>query len=468
MQRFTRLTSLMPVVGVFLIGLSCNDLEQVVNVEPGPGGGPGASTGHLTGRVHPAGSGARVIASQAAPVDSASIDSTTGAFTVADLRPGTYDVLVRADNHRLVCLERVSVYAGSVTYVGALTLSTVPDPVRSFAPADRSEVVMSPQGRLAIGIDFEVSMDRLSVLAAFSTQPPAAGVYYWSQFPAASGTDYTGAREGDVAPPGYNEVPGGEITSYRNIRSLRFIPRQRDTFVDSSYTVTLAASAHDSAGVAMRFPLRFSFTTIQSGVTQTAIETQPEDGERGVSLLSFSSIRVTFPKRMNRLSVEGALTMTPPTSPIFLWLADNDLALYTGGPLQAETTYAVHIGTSAEDLDGVPLPEPFQFSFDTEAVAIRSTSPGNGQIFVDFSTDLRIHLWFNTYIVRSTLASAWSTSPAAAGQFVWTDNTNVYFRPATPLLPNTRYTVTIGDALRDLHGASLPAPYAFAFVTRPE
>jgi hypothetical protein len=464
------LRMVMACVTLGLIAVACNNVEQVVNVEPLPGGTPGPGTGNIVGRVGPAASRARVIAEQAGPVDSTTIDEVSGAFAVVGLRPGTYDVVVRADNHRIARLERVAVYAGSVSYVGSIVLSTTPDPVRSFAPADRSEVVMYSAGnRLAIGIDFEVPMDRASVQAAFSTQPPTTGVFFWSQFPSATSTDFTGSRESDVAPPGYREIaPGGEITTYRNVRSLRFIPRQRDTFVDSAYVVTLSSAAQDSAGNAMRFALHFSFATIQSGVSQTTIETQPEDGARNVSLLGYSSLRITFPRRMDRSSVESALTITPSTVPIFLWLADNDLSLYTGGPLRAATTYTVHIDATARDLDGLPLGTPFEFSFETEPVAIRSVSPSNGQVFVDFSTNLRIYLAFNTYIVRSTLAPAWSIVPAASGQFVWSDNTSVYFQPYAPLSPNTRYTVTIDAALRDLHGSSLPSPYSFAFVTRPE
>ncbi len=453
-----------------LLANSCSEY-QITNVVPPGGGNPGPYTGNIVGRVDPPTSAARVIAAQASPVDSTTIDPDTGAFALTGLGPGTYDVIIRADAHRIETLEGIAVLAGSVSYVGAVELSTTPDPVRSFAPLDRSEVVMyyGPNSRLAIGIDFMLPMDRASVQAAFSTEPPTDGIYYWSQFPSVTSTDWTGARESDAAPAGYQEVqPGGEITTFRNIRSLRFVPRQRDTFVDSLYVVKLARTAHDSAGEEMRFPLQFSFRTIQSGSNQTTIQTWPEDGAENVNLLAFGSLRITFPKKMNRASVENALTITPATAPIFLWLADHDLTLYTGGPLRALTTYTVHIDDTARDLDGSPLPQPYEFSFTTEPVAVRGSSPANGQVFADFTTNLRIVLWFNTYIVRSTLAQAWSIVPPVSGQFYWTDNTYLYFQPTVPLAPNTKYTVTIGAAMRDLHGARLPVPFSFAFVTRPD
>ena len=469
MKPTSLIRAVMLCVAIALFALSCGD-EQIVNVSSPTGGAPGSSTGNIVGRVDPAASAAQVIVEQAGPIDSTTIDPATGAFVIADLRPGTYDVVVRAAERRIERLERIAVYAGSVSYVGTIVLSTTPDPVRSYAPGDQSEVVLYTEStRLAIGIDFDEPMDRASVQAAFSTEPPTTGVFYWSQYPSVNSQDYTGGRESDVAPPGYREVgSGGEITTYRNIRSLRYIPRQRDTWVDTTYAVVLSSSAHDSTGRAMRFPLRFSFRTIQSGTSLTTIETQPEDGARNVSLVGFSSLRITFPKRMDQASVENALTITPATTPIFLWPEGNALVLYTGGPLRAASTYQVRIEDTARDLDGVFLTEPYEFSFETEAVKIQSVHPTNGQVFVDYSTNLRVYLRFNTYIVRSTLPTAWSIVPSAAGQFVWDDNQYVYFQPTAALVPNTKYTITIDQSIRDLHGSTISSPYAFAFVTRPQ
>ena len=67
-----------------------------------------------------------------------------------------------------------------------------------------------------------------------------------------------------------------------------------------------------------------------------------------------------------------------------------------------------------------------------------------------------------------TLPAAWSIVPAVSGQMVWVDNSYVYFKPSTSLLPNTKYTVTISTAVQDLHGSRPTAPFTFAFVTRPE
>ena len=160
-------------VALSWIAVSCTDVQQVTNVVPG------STTGSIVGRVEPVASGARVIVAQAGPVDSTSIDPGTGAFRVAGLVPGSYDVVIRADNRRIERLHGVAVYAGSVSYVGAFALSTTPDPVRSFAPGDRSEVVLyGYSNRLAIGIDFVEPMDRASVEAAFSTVPPTTGVFY--------------------------------------------------------------------------------------------------------------------------------------------------------------------------------------------------------------------------------------------------------------------------------------------------
>jgi hypothetical protein len=459
------------VLSVMALATSCTKVEQVVNPYTGPGGLPGPDRGNIVGRVSPAGSRAVVVAAQAAPVDSTPIDPGDGSFVLAGLPPGTYDVSVRADDYRIESLERVAVYAGSVSYVGRIELSSTPDMIRSFAPDRNSEVVLgSSQGtRLSIGINFEVPMDRASVQAAFTTDPPTEGVFYWSQSLPKNYYDYTGSYPYDSAPAGYREVvSAGELTTYRNIRSLRFVPRGRDTFVDATYRVMLSTAARDSAGNRMRFPLAFSFATIQGSTTLTRIQTQPEDGARGVDPLNQSVIRVTFPKKMDHASVEAALTMEPSSTPIFLWPAENQLILYVGGPLRTGAHYVVRIGVGAMDLDGVPLPEPFEFSFETQPVSIRYVSPPNGTVFVDFSPQLRITLSFNTYIVRSTFAPAFSISPPVAGELLWESNNNVTFRPGERLGSNTKYTVTVANTFQDLHGSTMPSPYSFAFVTRPE
>lgn len=53
--------------------------------------------------------------------------------------------------------------------------------------------------------------------------------------------------------------------------------------------------------------------------------------------------------------------------------------------------------------------------------------------------------------------------PAIRGRVAWRDPVTIRFVPDEPLVPGTRFTVTIDSAFRALDGTRLPRPYAFPF-----
>ena len=125
-----------------------------------------------------------------------------------------------------------------------------------------------------------------------------------------------------------------------------------------------------------------------------------------------------------------------------------------------------------EDLDGIKLGDDFSFSFSTAPVQVSSTSPGNSEVYVTPYDP--ITMWFNTFMVKSSVASAFSITPGVAGTVAWGTQYNddvknaLTFWPATNLKVNTKYTVTIGTQAQDLHGTHLKEHYSFTFITRPE
>jgi len=245
---------------------------------------------------------------------------------------------------------------------------------------------------------------------------------------------------------------------------MRYTVRKAYVVPNTEYTALLSTAAHDSAGNPLSFPLKFTFRTIESTYTLTSILTDPENGSENVSLSNYQSIYVMFPKRMDQSSVEKAITVIPKSDAIFLWPMENQLKIYTGGPLMADTTYTITIDTSARDLDGVYLEQPFRAAFTTEPVQIRSTSPQNGQVFVELLPE--IHIYFNTYIVASTLQRAFSIDPPASGSFTWKSNSHVYFQPQNELQPFTKYTVKIDTTMTDHWDTRLKEAYIFSFATQ--
>jgi hypothetical protein len=139
----------------------------------------------------------------------------------------------------------------------------------------------------------------------------------------------------------------------------------------------------------------------------------------------------------------------------------------------AKTTYNIVVDETAKDLDGNFMEHPFSFSFTTAPVRVRSTYPRNGQLFVD--PDDAITMYFNTYILKSSVESAFQISPEIPGTFKWgtrssnsDDKTTITFIPSANFKINTKYIVIIGTEAKDMFGSYIKQPYTFAFITRPE
>jgi hypothetical protein len=424
--------------------------------------------GHIIGKVKQKNSNARIVVSQVNAVDSTVISASDGSFIIENLEIGNYDLKISADNFRTYLRTNIMIEGAGTTYLGEIDLSKVPDLVSSHYPADLDEIVFDNRSsRLSISMIFTRPMDRQSVEEAFSTDPPTDGIFYWGQYSQAPSWRFF---ENDYKTGGFD--PGATITTYSKITSFTYRVTMKDSYVDTTYNVTLATSAKDTAGNALRFPLEYSFSTIQSSQSINGIQTFPYHGDVDVALISKDGIQITFPRNMEPVSTEAAITMFPDVDHIFIWPQKNQLTIYSGGPFLSETDYKIDISEMARDLDDVKLGNPFSFSFSTESIKVNTTSPRNGELFVDYSQP-RITMWFNTYMIKSSVENAFSISPSVAGTFSWgsyynTDKTAITFTPSSWLTPNTKYTVTLNNMAKDLYGDLLKEPYSFSFITRPE
>ena len=424
-----------------------------------------AMHGSIVGKVLQASSNALVIASQVDPVDSATIDPEDGSFAINDLPIGNYDLTIEADNYRIYKNCNVMVEGAGTNYIGEIDLSTVPDLVSSHYPDDKDEIAFNNQfASLTISMTFTQPMDRESVEEAFSTDPQTEGVFYWGQYSSAPSWNYfTESR--DYAYGGFEQ--SATITTYSKITSFSYRVAQKDSYTDTTYTVTLSTLAHDTADNYLRFPLEYSFSTVQSSSTLNGIQTNPYHGDMYVDLISSSGIRITFPRNMDQASTENAIGITPDSEPIFIWPKSNELTIYTGGAFRADTTYVINIDSTARDLDGVEMGEVYSFSFSTASVNLSSTYPNNGELFVSLTPS--IILTFNTYMVKSSVQAAFNISPAISGSLSWyyDSKTMLEFIYSGSFNPNTKYTITIGTEAEDIFGTHLKEPYEFSFITRP-
>ncbi len=451
---------------IFPVILLITSCEKNIYNEVDPRFYNDAMHGSIVGKVLQTSSNAIVIASQVEPIDSTFIDPADGSFAIVNLPIGNYDLTIKAENYRIYKNCNVMVQGAGNTYIGEVDLSTVPDLVASHYPADKDEIAFNNRfSRLTVSMTFTQPMDRESVEEAFSTDPPTEGVFYWGQYSYAPSWNYFEDSK-EYAYGGFDQ--GATITTYSKITSFSYRVAQKDCFIDTTYTVSLSTLAKDTAGNYLRFPLEFTFSTVQSSSTINGIQTYPYHGDIYVDLITNSGIKVTFPRNMDQSTTEKAITITPDTDPIFIWPKRNELTIYTGGAFRADTTYEVTIDSSAKDMDGVKMGDAFSFSFSTTSVGLSYTYPNNGELFVSRASDIR--LTFNTYMVKSSVQSAFSISPAVSGSLDWyyDSKTVMLFSPYGDLQSNTKYTVTIGTEAKDIFGTYMNEPYVFSFITRPD
>ncbi|MGA9120783.1 MAG: Ig-like domain-containing protein [Bacteroidota bacterium] len=422
--------------------------------------------GDILGKVIQKGSKAKVYVSQVNVIDSTMVSESDGSFLFRELRAGNYDLTVRADNYRIYSRTNLEVPGGAVVYTGDIDLSTVPDLVSQVYPEDNSEIVYNWQyGRIAISVMFTHPMDRASVEQAFSTNPPSDGIFVWGNYTSAPlNTMYSRSPWGDFQ-------SGATITTFSKVTSFTFSMAQKDSYPDTLYTVTLATTAHDTMGNPLRFPLQFSFRTVQSNITIDGIQTIPAYGDMNVNPLNNRGIDITFPRRMDPASTEGATSIQPPLNKTFLWPAGNIMRIYTGGPFMSDTTISVTIAGTAKDKDGNPLGQPFSFWFRVAPFSVTSTSPANADLFVSRSQQISVN--FNNYVPLQPAQAAFAIDPPAAGSIAYAgyapyeDPSAIVFTPSGLLQANTKYTVTISSAVTDMYGIHMRSPYSFSFVTRP-
>jgi hypothetical protein len=424
--------------------------------------------GDIVGRIYQLQSNAVVTVSQVGPIDSAQVSPTDGSFALRYLQMGNYDLTIRADNYRIYLRTNVIVQGGGITYVGEIDLSKIPDLVSTVYPENGSEIVYDWRyGRITISILFTHPMDRASVEKSFSTYPASTGVFNWGQYATSPRSDLYADPANQLA--GYD--PGAVITTYSKVSSLTYSMARNYSLVDTQYTIMLSTDAKDTSGNHLRFPLVSTFCTVQSYVTYSGIQTNPVNGDIGVAPMNSGGISVTFPRRMDPSSTEAATAISPSMNKILLWPSGNVLTIYTGGPYLTDTTITVTIDKSAKDKDGIALGETFSFWFRTAALQVNSTYPSNAQLYI--ATNQTISIYFNSYVDKNSVQSAFSITPSIGGSFQY-GNGNSYdspnwitFTPYSTFMTNTKYTVTIGSSVRDPYGVNMKAPYSFSFVTRP-
>jgi hypothetical protein len=198
----------------------------------------------------------------------------------------------------------------------------------------------------------------------------------------------------------------------------------------------------------------------------------PQDGAQGVRVTD--PIWIAFRTNMNRESLESAFQVEPTVEGSFSWYSRTkggmDEVRFTPSTKWATNTlYQVTIDTSASDLAGIKLLEPYQFSFTTEPLQVSYTYPAHNYTWVPPNTEISIR--FNADMDVESVNSAFqmvdSQMNPVTGDFSWPGSDYMRFVPHSCLFVKTAYTVTIDTTASDIQGGKLPDRYHLYFSTQP-
>lgn len=473
-------------------------------------------TSKIAGTIMPKNSKAKLYLEQGRAMDSVSIDPADGYFALDTIQAGSYRLRIVAAGYDTFTTI-ISVQKGLSYEFGNLLLAlrtkkfddSIPSIYDHFPPKN-AEVIYVPRdqynigsSRLFVSVSFDRPMDRKSVEKAFSINPSVDGGYFvWFQNTrtftpvVAQNVSWNGGTYLEIRDSSFRSTtsskaaldtytPTAEISSFSTVKSFTYYFPNTGCFTDTTYTIKIAKTAVDTAGVALDSALQFSFKTVQSQIVYSDIETVPHNGDDWVDVICANGISITFPKRMNQKSVEEHLHINLGTKPVFLWKDYNVLTLYTGGIFIPDTTYEITVDSATLDLGGKTLGIEKIVSFKTAPLSVLSTSPAKGQLGVNAGANIQIN--FNSYMdissFNSKLKCTSSDGQTVEGKIRYnfnpTGNYNngkydttfylnqIVFQPNTSLKRNCVYNVSVVQGVSDLSGYICKTGYELTFVTMP-
>lgn len=167
---------------------------------------------------------------------------------------------------------------------------------------------------------------------------------------------------------------------------------------------------------------------------------------------------LTFSQGMDGDSVTDAVSITPELPFTAVW-QDSTLQLTIDAPLAYGVGYEGVIDTTAVNQNGVPLAEPYRWTFRLQDLVRSVNAPTAGRL----TAPLRVN--FSTPIGPGD--DLFALEPAISGQWEWNNaRTSAEFTPADGRFPvDTTYTLTFTGSWTDAAGDPLTPPEPVAFTT---
>jgi len=186
---------------------------------------------------------------------------------------------------------------------------------------------------------------------------------------------------------------------------------------------------------------------------------------------SLKEVSLSFSADAARPLVESAFTLEEDGIPLqgsFVWTGNRSVQFRPVTPFSDQARYRITLTTTAEDSRGNSLEKLFIHDFRGSADTIRpqldSLSPQDNSRTDTVTPDLEFT--FSEPMDRSSIIDGITITPAVAGFFDESDDRTTFrFVLTTALLWQTRYTITILEQVRDIHGNEKGSREHFSFFT---
>jgi len=229
--------------------------------------------------------------------------------------------------------------------------------------------------------------------------------------------------------------------------------------------VTITTAARDMQGENMLAKYSWTFTT---GSSTSVVTVVPAPGAVDVS--QYMTIQIKFSEPMNNTTTEGALLLNSSVAKgYFVWPNASAMSFTPYYPLVHISSYNVTVTTAARSSQGQNIAAPYSWIFTTE----NSTKPYVLSVVptpnaVNVSLVATVQVTFSEAMEYGYTQTHISISPTLVGDN-WTPTwnsafTRVTYKAGIALPYDTRYTVTVNDAM-DLENEYITKPYSWNFTT---
>ena len=215
------------------------------------------------------------------------------------------------------------------------------------------------------------------------------------------------------------------------------------------------------------------FITNKDITNPTVVSVTPPD------ISQSPDIGIRFSEPMNMATLIKAncyLTKSGETSPIggsYTDLDDgtNAILFYPEELLDFNTFYTLHITVGVTDLKGLPLLEPYTYSFttgagDTNPPKIIGIIPSNGATGVFVSDEIVVT--FSEAMDKNSVQSSFSISPDIGHNFTWdNENKKMTVKHSSVYTEGATYNIVVTTGAKDMSGNYLESNVTSSFTVVP-